>query len=117
VKGILVHVLRFALGDCTNGGASSRHATFVLTGPGLPELFAPDEGTPELRLESLRLGGTTVHRAFPVSDDVDPERRGMIRGVFGGNYVVSSDARFVGVCGGPIRVMDRCEEYLPGDRS
>lgn len=102
-KGILVFVLRSDV-DCTNGGLTTKHDKFVLIGDGLPEIFEPSEDSPPLYL---------IRRKFPAKDgsgmrdylhaSTTPSQSGM----FGGNFVYSSDSRFPNDY--PISVHDRFE--------
>jgi len=101
-KGLLVHVLR-ARGDCTAGGVTSKHDSFVLTGEGVPELFAPTKDAPELRLVRRDLNGEYLH-AEPVERPVK-----MAGPMAGGNFVYSSDGRFPNRY--PISVHDRFEPF------
>jgi hypothetical protein len=104
MKGILVHTLRSPIGDCTNRGVSSRETTFLLVGPGVPEVFEPGS-TPVLMLDRVKLGEKEYLIARPTDLDGEP-----IRGMAGGNYVWSSDGRFRrDVCEYPIPVHDRVE--------
>lgn len=99
MKGILVHVLRSALGDTTNGGVTSKFHTFVLVGAGIPEVFEANEGTPAILLEK---NGRFGYRAVPVNSEGKWT-------MFGGNYIDSSDSRFRAISGGPIPAHDRIE--------
>jgi hypothetical protein len=99
MKGILVHVLRSALGDTTNGGVTSKEHTFVLSGPGIPEIFETNDRTPGLLLEK---NGRFGYRAVPENTEGKWT-------MFGGNYIDSSDSRFRAIAGGPIAVHDRIE--------
>ena len=103
-KGMLVHVLRSALGDCTNGGVTSRFASFVLVGEGVAEIFEADAKTPML-VATRSPSGRGWYAALP--DEVQAGRWFM----HGGNYVETSDSRFTDHFGGPIRVHDRTEEW------
>lgn len=99
MKGILVFALRSALGDTTNGGVTSKYHTFVLVGPGVPEVFEPNEATPVLRLEK---NGRFGHRVVPENSDGKWT-------MFGGNFVWSSDSRFRAISENPLPVHDRIE--------
>lgn len=101
--GLGVHVLRPAdRSDCTLGGVSSKHARFILTGLGKDsEIFEPDAENPELRLVKKAYSFGTHYYAVP-ADKPDG-------GMFGGNYIDTSDSRFKAVCGYPIPIHDRFE--------
>jgi hypothetical protein len=106
MKGILVSILRDArLGDCTNSGISGKVDRAILTGYGLPELFEPDNKTPELKLVKRQLFGKTYYHCEPVND---PDSNN-IGWMMGGNFVYSHDSRFNNLTGYPIPVHDRQE--------
>lgn len=103
-KGLLVTILRSALGDTTNDGVTGvrkGHKSVLLVGDGVAEVFEENESRPTLRLVRRNLGGEYLH-AEPV---VQP--RGMVGPMFGGNFVHSSDSRFPSRY--PIPVHDRFE--------
>ena len=80
--GLIVYVYRSNLGDCTNGGPSSKANNFTLTnveGPFEPQPQAP---------AAVLLKGSASNSAIIVPEALD-ERRTM----FGGNYAASSDSR------------------------
>jgi hypothetical protein len=99
-----VHVLRDSLGDHTNGGITSKHDSFTLTGQGVDGPFEPNDRAPELVLVLRQLGGRygTYLHAEPA---VQPT--GMCGPMFGGNFIFSSDSRFPNSY--PIPVHDRFE--------
>jgi len=101
-KGLLVFVLRAAGGSCTNGGVTDKYDKFILTGEGIPEIFAPSEETPELRLVKRMFSGKPYYHAEPVDQ---PEN--MVGPMAGGNYIKTSDSRFP--IDYPIGVHDRFE--------
>jgi hypothetical protein len=97
-KGLLVFTLRkVGLGDGTLNGVSSRYGKFILTGEGIPEIFEPDENTPELRYIHW-VAGSKIAR---------PPVEGSEHFSFGGNHVYTSDSRFPNDY--PIPVFDRDE--------
>lgn len=107
MKGLLVSVYRDASGvDCTNGGATSVFAQFVLCGPGIAEIFEPSEGAPALVLVRRTVaGGADYLHAEPAG-----LRDSGGRPMFGGNFVSSSDSRFRAACGVALPVHDRTEK-------
>lgn len=113
-KGLHVQVLRPAgMGDCTNGGVSSKFDHLILTGPGIPGIFEPTPNCPEVRLcVEWPMAGLRRVCARPVGTDGKVEEGGGCW-MFGGNFVYSSDARFpeFGDAGDhfPIPLHDRCE--------
>jgi hypothetical protein len=102
-KGLLVDTFRsFDRGrviDCTNGGLSARHDSFILTGAVVEGPFEPREDTPELVVTE---GPGRSLRAVPRCL-LDSKTWVM----FGGNFVYSSDSRFPS--DQPIKIFDRTE--------
>lgn len=92
---LMVTVLRRADGcDCTNNGVTSRHATMYV--PCEDGNFTQNDVNPEqiLHFESGYFKGHGSTR----------------RAIMGGNYVVSSDSRFIRTYGRqPLPVYDRIE--------
>lgn len=107
MKGQLVHALRSALGDCTNGGITSKHDSFVLVGEGLEGTFEAREDLPALRVV-VRWRGTA--QEYIHAEPVD-QPEGMAGPSFGGNYVSSSDSRVTKLCRYPIPVHDRFDTW------
>jgi hypothetical protein len=97
------------LGDCTNGGFSSRYNMATLTGVGVDSLREPDDLAPELMLvrrmlptKSSRGARAVYFHAIPFDIPVG------VATMFGGNFIYSSDSRFP--CDYPIPVHDRIED-------
>lgn len=107
MKGLRVSVYRDASGyDCTNGGITSRVNRVTLIGPGLPELFEPDEEAPAMRLIERDVGFDKFFIAAPL----DAKAEGFGGGspyMFGGNFLSCSHSQFP-ACH-PIKVFDRQE--------
>lgn len=107
MKGLTVNVYRTHY-DCTNNGISSRHNCFILCDETIPEIFEETENNPPLILIKRKLNtvnskdGKHYIHAVPLKNG-KPATGGM----FGGNFVYSSDGRFPGV--GPIPIHDRFE--------
>jgi hypothetical protein len=97
-KGLLVHVLR-SVGDCTNGGVTTRYEKFVLVGEGVAEIFAPSEDAPELQLGRRGDYIYAVPTEEPKGSHMGP--------MSGGNFIYTSDSRFPSRQ--PIAVHDRFE--------
>jgi hypothetical protein len=106
MKGMLVHLLSGM--NCTNGGITSKHSQFVLTGEGMPEIFEPStDRAPELKL--VKWYG--FFKAVPV--EIPPNMCGPM---FGGNFVYTSDGRFSDVTDNhPVPVHDRFETQEMAD--
>lgn len=114
-QGLRVWVYRNPLGECTNGGVTSRFDSFVLTGPGITGPSEPDEQSPELRYCVEKVGGIngSILRvcARVVDDQGEPISMGAM---MGGNFVYTTDSRMPKVPGqdqvrAPIPVHDRFE--------
>jgi hypothetical protein len=101
--GLMVSIYRASrIGDCTNGGVSSKYDTAVLIGAEGP--FEPSDTTPALYLTSFR--GRLIATPEPLSGKALSGASGKWW-MFGGNYVSSSDSRFPNDY--PIPVYDRNE--------
>ena len=83
--GLIAHVFRWTLGDCTNGGITSKHDKVCLINVYGP--FTPDEQYPAMVLDAGPLGHPIIR---PADENGNPIRGGMM----GGNYVACSDSRF-----------------------
>lgn len=106
MKGLIVEVFKAATGpDCTGGGASSRHAEFVILDDAMPGPFAPTPSRPALRLVRRNLHDGEYIHAVPD----EPRPAGAAGPMFGGNFVFSCDSRFRAVTNYPIPVHDRYE--------
>lgn len=111
MKGLSVYVYREnALGDSTNGGISSKHDRLILVGSGIPEIFEADEDTPAVKLVKRFIGGREYIHAEPV----EWKGEGEIKGIFGGNFIYTSDSRFPSDY--PIPLHDRQETQEMYDR-
>lgn len=107
---LTTYVLRDALGDCTNGGVSSRSDSL--------ELFAPHLSFAQVASYCLE-NGIDVNKAVRLvyRENLDYVHAEPIvdRGkwyMFGGNYLKTSDSRFKNLTGirYPVPVHDRTEE-------
>lgn len=92
-KGLIVNVYRCSLGDCTNGGVSSTHDRVLLVGEDIPPVSESREDIPVVNLVRRTVFGR--------------ERIQVENGMFGGNFVYTSDSRFPSQY--PIPVHDRTE--------
>ena len=97
-KGMSVDVYKTnSLGDCTNGGISSKFDKMILVGEGIPRIFKPSEDTPAIYLKQY----CGDYIAVP---DLDKQT------MMGGNFVYTCDSRFRQLLGGhPIRIHDSSE--------
>lgn len=106
MKGLIVSVLRNAeIGDCTNGGLSSKYTSILLVGEGVPEIFDESENRPTMKLVRRRLfNRDTDYLHIEPIDDPSP---GHVGWMSGGNFAWSSDSRFPNNY--PISIHDRQE--------
>lgn len=110
-KGMRLSVYRnVELGDCTNGGISSRYKTVTLVGPGVPEIFEVREDAPAVVIDQ-RIGYFFLRPEAEV-----PE--GHCGWMAGGNLVGTSDSRFTdllkrltGARIGVLPIHDRSETW------
>jgi hypothetical protein len=103
MKGLIVEVYRGAeIGDCTNGGPSSKVKGFTLIDDEVPGIFEPTEDRPALVLVRRVVFGKPYIHAVPYS--MKDEQTMM-----GGNFVYTSDSRLRAVSQYPIPVHDRVE--------
>jgi len=101
--GLRVYVYKNAsLGDCTAGGATSKHNVFTLIDPEVNGPFAPDAEAPEMNLVRRDICGQPYIHAVPASVEGKSS-------MFGGNYISTCDSRFSAVSKYPIPVHDRVE--------
>lgn len=109
-----VDVLRSPLGDCTNGGVSSRWRSLAVYCPDGPSSFDADRETPLnfCMVEKRYLLGTVHARIVPAMvnehGNVVPRPRWWMKG---GNVGNTSDSRFHELSGVyyPLDIHDRCE--------
>lgn len=100
VKGMFAEVYRNGDNyDCTMGGFSSTHNRVLLVGPNVPKIFSPYENTPIVEIVEFDFRGETSLRIKEV---------GKPCGMFGGNFLYSSDSRFPSKS--PIKIFDRFEK-------
>ena len=110
-KGLLVSVFRAAHGqDCTNNGVSSRFNTLIAASiyvGEIPEVFPSLPDSSNVVIVAYR-GQFKDWVAYPVT----PDGEILTRGMFGGNFIYTSDSRlaeFTGFSLAPIPVFDRFE--------
>ena len=114
-KGLLVEVYKTERMEATLNGASSRHHSMLLIGPGIPEISTESDPDRVVRLEHINIGAegavtiegqqVRIKRVHPfvVPMSIDPGKGSM----FGGNFIHSCDSRFPS--GQPIAIHDRVE--------
>ena len=107
-KGLLVFVYSSRMGDCTNGGISSRKDRLILLETEslkeidvkIPRIFSPKEG------EGIYLFYRKNFDDFIACPDPN-YMKGGIWWMFGGNFLYTSDSRFPS--DDPIKIFDRRE--------
>lgn len=102
-KGMLVSVYKSGDYDCTMNGVSSNVTGVILIGDNVPQISTPSDEYPALYLsDSPMLEPIAV--PLSVHDGVE-------WGMFGGNFLWTSDSRFRNqVSESPIRIHDRIEK-------
>lgn len=103
MKGLTAEIFKWALGDCSNGGISSRVNKVTIVGEGREtEIFEADADAPAVYIERRELYGEVVLTARPV---------GVPHGMFGGTFIYTSDSRMtrLGRFSVPIPLHDRVE--------
>ncbi len=86
---ISAEIFRWSLGDCSNGGMSSRHKeVLIIVDRGMPLEF--DENNPPENLVVME-EGFMGHKYLRPFKSADPNKTGYM---FGGNFAYSSDSRF-----------------------
>lgn len=86
--GLTAEVYRWTLGDCSNGGISSRVDKVTIVNADGP--FEPSEDAPAVELVAEKHFEWATIRAVPV-DAPEDRRNGPM---MGGAYVATSDSRF-----------------------
>ncbi len=110
--GLLAYIYRNDLGDCTNGGFSSKVRQVCIINASGP--FEPSDDCPAVILESGYNGPMTRNTVRAVSVD-DKESDNWL--MHGGNFLHTSDSRFSDLVkdltgrssGGPVAIHDRKE--------
>ena len=100
---ITVSVYRNANGDCSLGGVTSKDDTTLVVevkDGNISEIYLEEYGYTVLEVKPSPIGSN--HIAFKPANE---KRRGM----FGGNFVWSSDSRFRELYPNPVPVHDRFE--------
>ena len=94
VKGLTLHVYRWSLGDCTNGGISSRHDTLILVGDDVEGPVSVDLDNPPENVVKI-VKRTICGRVYMHLEPLDGCGNGGSRWYMsGGNLGFSSDSRF-----------------------
>ena len=102
MKGMRVYIYKTKdFESCSNEGLSSKYNQATLVGPGVPEIFKPDDHAPAIKLDQ----SIADHpRAWPI--DYNEQRKSPWY-MFGGAFIYSTDSRFPSTQ--PIKLMDRRE--------
>lgn len=109
VKGLTLRVYRSGLGDCTNGGISSRYNTLILVGDGIEGPVSVDlDNPPEnvVKIVRRRLFGREEYLHL---EPLDGSGNGGSRWYMsGGNIANTCDSRFPSRY--PLEIHDRHED-------
>lgn len=106
VKGLTIWVYRDRLGDCTNGGISSRYDELILVGEGIEGPVSVDLDNPPENLVKI-----VKRRLFGESEPylhIEPYNNEGKWYMAGGNHAYVSDSRFPSRYA--LSIHDRCEE-------
>ena len=109
MKGIRAHVYKWDLGDCTNGGISSRCGQVTVVGIEGAESHEPTDEAPAVKLVTRTFGSKTIVHAEPV----EPVSQGHVGWMAGGNFIATCDSRFSKATDfyGAVSLHDRSESH------
>jgi len=103
-RGMMVEIYESkGLGNCSNGGISSRNKRALLIGDGIAEIFEAGPDDAVIMMEHRKINGREYLTAYPVNGK-DPAACGWM---FGGAFIFSNDSRFPSDY--PIPLHDRQE--------
>ena len=103
-KGISCQIYRWNLGECSNGGISSKFNEVVVIDPEINGPFEPDEKTPAVKLVRRTIYGETYIHAEPILPSGEYKHF-----MAGGTFIYACDSRFRNVCKYPVALHDRTE--------
>ena len=109
MKAITVYVFESKLGNCSNGGITSRHDTIYLEHPRGPyEIDAsnPPENFCKVVTRFINFNGGYEYNHIEPAAPVEHGRCGYMAG---GCFAYSSDARFNEISRYPLQIHDRTE--------
>jgi len=112
-KGLLVHIYKSSLGDCSNDGLSAHCQSAVLVGADIPEIHCASDEKPALKLMPLRdMNGFCSNRTNAVDARLKAVpvdyALGRKKPMAGGCFIYTSDDRFPSKS--PIPLFDRFED-------
>ena len=104
-KGISCQIYRWNLGECSNGGISSKVNAVVLVGPNIDQVFEADEMRPAVKLVKRIIAGKEYVHAEPILPN------GEWKHFMAGGTYIKGDSRFSEAVGHgyPISLHDRTE--------
>lgn len=106
VQGLTIYVYRSPLGDCTNGGISSKYRELILVGEGIEGPVSVDLDNPPENLVKIvrrRLFGEATEYLH-----IEPYNNEGKWYMVGGNHAYTSDSRFPSRYA--LSIHDRCED-------
>ena len=107
MKALPVEVFRSGLGDCTNGGISSRHDTlYVICDRGFIDIDPKNPPENLAKVVKRTIFGRTIYHIEPYAPATH------VGWMMGGNYAATSDSRFSDMIGGmygAVAIHDRQE--------
>jgi len=105
MKGLLVKIVKEY--NCSNNGISARYDRAILVGPEVAKVSDNLKGDlPIVRIENHY---KNYYRAVVVYDPSGRETAHLCGGMFGGNFIYSSDSRFP--FDHPVKLHDRYETW------
>lgn len=108
VKGLTIYVYRSGIGDCTNGGISSRYNELILVGEGIEGPVTVDLDNPPENLVKIvkrKLFQGTYNEMEHMH--IEPYNNEGKWFMYGGNIACASDSRFPSHY--PLKIHDRYE--------
>jgi hypothetical protein len=103
MKGFTFEVYKWGLGDCTNGGISSKARAVTVIDPRLPEMDEPTADRPAVKIV------TRDYLNYTHAEPIDPPPAGHVGWMMGGNFIYTCDSRGRAILDYPIPLHDRCE--------
>ena len=108
-KAISLEIFRWNLGDCTNGGVSSRHTeVFILHDRGYIDIDLDNAPENLMVVKEMHFGNKSYKYLEPF-EQCPSDRIGYMNG---GNFAYSTDSRFHSdISQYPLAIHDRSETY------
>lgn len=106
MKGLLCNILENkSIGNCSNGGISSRCDMVTLVGEGIDEVFEANDTRPAVKVVTRNILGAPYLTAYPVKE----APKNSVGYMAGGCFIWTTDSRFPSDY--PIPLHDRSETH------